>query len=305
MNLLEAIKEFRAYAVDVNPPADARDLGELERVFGRMPEQALILYRGHNGSDSTLRIGGRGLAARLMPIQEVIGTRAAIIASGHGLPTVGPVAWLWTDDNSNYCGIYTAGRLCGWLYSFDHEEPALTPAFRSVASFMSCLLSEAHQTERGGTHDLLSVPHDVPKSIRDVANDELDQELASYFREQHRNESDKALRRLYAFCSICLTPFEHTSDVMPFLEEQDTWIPEAAVRLLEIRQWKAGTEELVKLAREGSPNGDSAAMRLLVRMNTDDSQQAIRRLKQYLQGQKLRTLEMWTRPGIDLQPPAW
>lgn len=305
MNLLEAIKEFRAQSVDVNPPADTRDLGELERVFGGMPEQALILYRDHNGSGSTLRIGERGLAARLMPIQEVIGTRDAMIASGHGLPTVGPVAWLWTDDNSNYCGIYTAGPLCGWLCNFDHEEPVLAPAFRSIASFMSRLLSEAGSKERGGACDLLSVPHDVPKLTRDVANDELDRKLTFYFREQHKNESDKALRRLYAFCSICLTPFEHTSDVMPFLEEQDTWVPEAAVRLLEVRQWKTGIEELVKLAGEGSPNGDSAAMRLLVRMNTDDSQQAIGRLRQSLQGQKLRALEMWTRPGIRLQPPAW
>jgi hypothetical protein len=228
-----------------------------------------------------------------------------MIALGHYLPAIGPVAWLWTDDNSNYCGIYTDGPLRGWLCILDHEEPMLTPAFRSIASFITRLFTEVRQKDRGGAYDLPSVPRDVPETVPHVEDDELDQKLALYFREQHRNESDEAMRRLYAFCSICLTPFEHTSEVIPFLEDQDMWVPEAAVRLLEIRQWDAGTEQLEKLAREGRPNGDYAAMRLLARMKTDDSQQAIARLNRYLQGQKLKTLEMWTRPGIRLQPPSW
>lgn len=81
------------------------------------------------------------------------------------------------------------------------------------------------------------------------------------------------------------------------------WIPEAAVRLLELRGYTGGIVELEKLAREGRANGDSAAMRQLVRIGTEPAKQAVARLKQTIDGQKLRSLEMWGR--VKLQPPRW
>ena len=305
MKLQEIIHEFHTEFTNLNLPASTEDLRDLEQAIGGLPDQALILYKDHNGSAQVPQARDRKLAARLMPIGEMIATQATLTKVLGGLPAIGPLAWMWSDDNSNYCGVYTGGPLRGWLCILDHEEPILTPAFRSIESFTSRLLTEARRKEQSSARDILSVPREVPGSVPDEVNDEPDLRLALHFREQYNHESREAMRWLCAVCSICLTPFGNTADVTAFLEDRDTWIPEAAVRLLEIRNWKAGTEQLEKLAREGRPNGDSAAMRLLARMKTADAYQSIARLKGHLQGQKLKALEMWTRPGIHLQPPSW
>src|SRR5579883_713268 len=113
------------------------------------------------------------------------------------------------------------------------------------------------------------------------------------------------LRRLYALCAMALTPVADTGDVISFFDDDDMWTPEAAVRLLELRHYKRGIESLERLVREGGPNGDAAAIRHLVRLQTDESVQTLARLRKDLEGNKLQTLEMWTRPGIKLQPPRW
>jgi len=304
VNLREIIKEFRTEFANLNMPASTEDLRDLEHAIGGLPDQVLILYRDHNGSAQLPQVRDRKLAARLMPIEEVITTQAALNRLRDSLPTIGALAWLWSDDNSNYCGVYMDGPLRGWLCILDHEEPILTPAFRSIESFMSRLLSEARQTEQSGACDIPSVPRGVPGSVPDGGNDKSDLQLALHFREQYNAESLEAMRRLCAFCSICLTPYGSTAEVTPFLEDRDMWIPEAAVRLLELRHWEGGTEQLEKLAREGSPNGDTAAMRLLAQMNTDESRSTIARLRQSIQGRKLRALEMWTRARTPIQPPT-
>ena len=83
------------------------------------------------------------------------------------------------------------------------------------------------------------------------------------------------------------------------------WIPSAAVRLLEVRNWKSAVEQLETLALDGHPNGDSAAIRALARMDTDEARQAITRLRRSLTGQKLKVLEMWTSGRIQAQPARW
>jgi len=239
----------------------------------------------------------------LMPIAEVIKTNNAMRAIE--FPKVGAVVWLWTDDNSNYSGLYTDGSLRGWICVLDHEEPMLTPAYRSVESFLSRLAAVALSEEERRACDIPSLSREIPAIISDSVNLENDRKLCSQFREQYEEEADDDLRRRFAFCSICLTPVEDTREVLPFLDDQDMWTPEAAVRLLSVRRWREAVEPLEKLARDGKPNGDGAAMCLLAQMNTDQSRQAIARLKQTLQGRKLKTLEMWADRRLPLQPPRW
>jgi hypothetical protein len=183
------------------------------------------------------------------------------------------------------------------LTRFNHDEPVLTPAYRSVAGFLSCVAGEAD------FRHLNDLPAELPATFSDPANAESDKRLAADFRRLYLEECDPDKKKLFAFSSICLTPVENTVDALPFLDVPDMWIPEAAVRLLELRQYNGGIAELEKLAREGQPNGDGAAMRQLVRLGTPPAKQALARLGRTLQGQKLRTLEMWER--VKLQPSRW
>ena len=269
-------------------PSDEHAISRLRESVGWLPDEVLALYRNAEGEDGDSFV-------RLMEIEEVLKTNANLLSAGFA--QVGPVSWFWTDDNSNYCGIYTDGPLKGWLTRLNHEEPMLTPAYRSVTGFLSRV------AEPGEASDLPYLAAEIPSVLPDAANAEADRQLATYFRERYQEEEDADQKRLFAFCSICLTPAEATGDVLPFLEIQDMWIPEAAVRLLELRGYSDGIMELEKLAREGRTNGDSAAMRQLVRLGTEPAKQAVARLKRTLEGQKQRSLEMWER--VRLQPPRW
>lgn len=269
-------------------PFDEHDILRLRESVGWLPDELLALYRKGEREDEDSFV-------RLMEIEEVLKTNADLATAG--FVQVGPVSWFWTDDNSNYCGVYTDGPLKGWLTRLNHEEPMLTPAYRSVIGFLSRV------AEPGDASDLPYLAAEIPSVMPAPADVEADRLLAAQFRELYFEEQDDDKKRLFAFCSICLTPVENTNDVLAFLESPDMWIPEAAVSLLELRGYAGGIMELEKLAREGRANGDSAAMRQLVRIGTEPAKQAIARLKQALDGQKLRSLEMWER--VRLQPPRW
>jgi hypothetical protein len=290
----EIIAQLRAGVGGLNSPAQEENLAELSRICGKLPSEVLQLYRNHDGSVGSLRVGKRQLVARLMPVREVLDTCAALSAIEDPIPQVGSIAWLWTDDNSNYAGIYVNGPLQAWICVLDHEEPMLTLAFRSTESFLSRLLDDACRGDpKRPAYDIPSLPRAIPQLISDPAHLESDRQLAALFRQRYAEEANEDLRRLYAQCAICLTPVEDTAQVLTFLEDPDMWTPEAAIRLLEVREWREGIEEIERLAREGRPNGDGAAMRLLTRMNTNESRAAIARLRRVLQGQKLQSLEMW------------
>lgn len=300
------IEQYRNDFTGLNPPAQIESINRLEQQVGAIPEEVKLLYRNHDGCSSWAKSDRYWIVARLMPIHEVLLTQNDLSELSPPLPTVGKIIWLWTDDNSNYCGLYLDGPLTGWMTILDHDEPMAGPAFRSLASFLSHLLADSRKSgDDERALDLPTLPRDIPETATNAANVEGDRRLASEFREEYQQEAEDDLKRLYAHCAICLTPVEDTREVLNYLNDADMWTPETAVRLLELRHWDGPVGPIERLAREGRPNGDSAAMRLLARMHTDDSRAAIVRLKQTLTGQKLKSLKMWTENSRPLQPPKW
>jgi hypothetical protein len=307
MNLEDAITRIQSQFDGLNPPANEDALSRFRDNVGWLPDEVVSFYRNHDGSAQRLCRGDIWLPARPMPIGEVLETRATMEGLGYNLSAVGTVILFWTDDNSNYLGVYMDGLLRGWLVCLDHEEPMLTPAFRSLGSFMTSLLASAPGIafEDGAAYDLPGVPRQIPAIQDDPKQMAADRELVSAFRRLYEHEHDDDARRLYAMCAICLTPVADTDQVLSFLDDQDMWTPESAVRILELRHYKEGVEQLEKLAQDGFPNGDSAAMRQLIRMGTNRSREAVSRLTRCLKGQKLKSLEMWMAHRNQLQPPRW
>ena len=78
MKLQEIIHEVHTEFTNLNRPASTEDLSDLEQAIGSLPDQALILYKDHNGSAQVPQARDRKLAARLMPIGEMIATQATL-----------------------------------------------------------------------------------------------------------------------------------------------------------------------------------------------------------------------------------
>jgi hypothetical protein len=306
MGLEEILRRIHLEFDGFNPPALHHSLAELQRAVD-LPPEVVEIYHDHDGSNGLPRRGDRWLPARLMPIAEVLKIREATAWLNDEMPSVGSFVFLWTDDNSNYAAVYTSGLLAGWITVFDHEEPALTPAYRSARSFLTnqMLYGPGAVQKSEAAYDLRMMLREVPVVRDDPLFVNHDRELVTEFRTLHQREGNDDVRRLYAKCAICLTPVQDTNDVLSFLNDQDMWTPESAIRLLELREFEGGVDELARLAREGYPNGDSAAMRLLVRMDTDSSRRSVADLSRDLTGQKRKVLQQWLRLRDQLQPPRW
>ncbi|MGD9722517.1 MAG: hypothetical protein AB7O59_13510 [Pirellulales bacterium] len=307
MTLPSSIANLRQLFDGFNPPADERAIAKLQTTLGPLPADVLDLYRNHDGQAELPFRDDTWLSCRLVPIAEAIKMNEQCAWFVEGTPALGKITLLWTDDNSNYLGVYTTGELTSWLTVLNHEEPILVPAYRSAGAFYDRLVSTIPglATEDDCAYDLTMVPRELPMIIDDPQHVTDDRSLATSFRDRYEREPDADMRRLYAMCAMCLTPAADTESLLPFLRDPDMWSPASAVTVLGLRGFTAAVDELERLARDGGANGDSAAMRELVRMDTNAARSAIARLKSSLSGQKLQVLEQWTEPRSLLHPPRW
>ena len=304
----ELIAKLREVFGPFNGPATTVDVARLEEAVGPLPADVLEIYRDHDGSPSGSPDGDRlPWPARLLPVQEAIATNRELAQALANEPKVGAIAWLWTDDNSNYVGVHTAGELAGWLVKLNHDEAALTPAYRSVRSFLRIMIDAARGTDggEGDAYDVVSIPRELPATSDDPSHVDGDRRLAESFHRRYLAEGNRDWRRFYATCAVCLTPVADTERVLPMLAEDDMWLPESAVRLLELRRYAGGIDELERLAREGRHNGQLAALRHLVGLDTDDARGAIARLERSLTGTPLEHLRGTLQSRHRLQPPRW
>jgi hypothetical protein len=304
--ILDIIKRFRREVSGLNEPATEQALARLGGVFDEQSNAEVIaLYSDHDGSIRRPKRKGQSLPARLMPIAEALGVNPSLDAAFEG-QTPGEVLWLWTDDNSNYAGVFISGLLGGFVTVVSHDEPVVAPRFLSVASFVEALLPVGEDAL-----DLPSLRCELP-----VASDEgvdrgrrlgaLAIELMARWRGTSSSEDepgDEDQRRAWANAALCLLPVADTHLAVELLRDSDMWTPESAVRLLELRGHLAAIPELERLAIEGTPNGDSAAIRALVRLDTVAARQALERVARAVSPQKLAMLDMWRR--VRLQPPHW
>jgi cell wall assembly regulator SMI1 len=77
MDLQGLIGRMRGAYKGFNAPADAGTLDRLQEAVGPLPQDALELYRDHDGSDAPLTgEDDASLPARLLPAEEAIAARA-------------------------------------------------------------------------------------------------------------------------------------------------------------------------------------------------------------------------------------
>lgn len=304
MDIAHYIEQMHDLFGRFNDPVTDEDLRRLQAAVGTLPNDVLALYRDHDGSENVPPEGDAYPPARLLPVAEAIEHNREIDAALEAAHTAGDIAWLWTDDNSNYVGVHTDGVLRGWLVTLDHEGGELVPSHRSVPGFLHRLIASAPGVADPDHEacDALTIPRELPTTRDDPGTLEGDRRLVTHFRERFAREQDADRRRFYATCAICLTPVADTPWVLSLLAEDDIWLPASAVNLLQLRGYSGGIEEVERLARDGRTNGDTAAIRHLVRLDTDAARQAVDRLKRSLSGHKLAALE-WDLANRHRLPP--
>ena len=241
---------------ELKPPAPESQIEELSKC-GQLPGELLTLYRHHNGMTP-----GSNLPMRLLSITEALEENPLVLDSEwlerRFLSEDRPLL-CWSDDNSNYAGIFLGGPLQGFLFFLDHEDVDSSPQYSSIASFYSQMLE-------AGTSGWYEMVREFPRLSSGLRDDE-ELSLARQYRERWwlaDTDSDNYFTMALRF--LALLPPGSTAEAKELLLSENMWVQDAACNLLGRRQFLASISELAEVARRGTHNGKLGALRALREM---------------------------------------
>ncbi len=210
---------------------------------------------------------------RLMEPSEAIEHTKALRGSWMNLNS--DILLLWTDDNSNYAGVFFQGDLAPRVAIIDHEETEDTPRFFSVESFEAARNAGIDQDQPW--YEFLP---DYPVTSAEYPMHDTDRELALKYLADYRRRPDKA--RHLAFYALNLLPPGDTPIVCEFLWSDDMWVQERVCAIIGHRRYAPATQDLHEMALRGSHNGRIAAILALKKIRSPDARECLASLKRDL-----------------------
>lgn len=172
---------------------------------------------------------------------------------------------LWTDDNSNYIGVYMFGALTGKVCFIDHEETDLSPVYPNVETLIKILLESPEI-------DWCELPRYYPRSKEQTDEPQLKQDLQTIEELKillNNPKLDEEKRTQYLFSIMALTPYTQLEEIIPFLEDSDMWVQERAAEILGFHKYVPAREKLKWVTEHGQHNGKMAAELALKRIRIE------------------------------------
>lgn len=183
-----------------------------------------------------------------------------MLAYMDGIEVYQGIVPLWTDGHSNYIGLYVKGPLAYRVCYLDHEETDVSPAFRSVESFVEVL-------DKQREADWEDLTKDYPVSGSYSTNEEERAADLKSIDELHVMindvQDDEDQRRQYLFSLMALTSYNNLDSLLPFLADEDMFVQERACEIMGFHRYKPAYEKLKEVAEHGSHNGKLAAKRAI------------------------------------------
>lgn len=120
---------------------DQAQLATFESSLGaELPDEARAMYRRCGGIGSRVRTS---LPMRPMPPADAIDTLQLLTDAADTYRPHPEARYLFTDDNSNWVGLFVLGPLRGKLTLLDHDVGSGAPRFASLESFLAKLVAAA------------------------------------------------------------------------------------------------------------------------------------------------------------------
>lgn len=249
------------------PPASAQELHELVTVMGvPLPGPIRAIYADHRAEEP-----GFEQCLRLLSPTEAVQTIRALRESGVPFEDE-ELGTFWTDDDSNYAGVFAAGLLAGRVFKLDHEETSPEPCWRSVESFYDALL-DARDAER----DWTELATDYPRAPTDQSA--VDDALASRLFTLHHDQPGSAVGQRAIYQALALSSATHASQVMNLLSSHDMWIQERAVEILGHWRWEPAVASIADVVRDGQHNGRVGGILALKKIDSPEARAALESLQ--------------------------
>ena len=202
----------------------------LEAALGAtLPAAARELYRRCGGITDRVRTA---LPMRLMPPTDVVDT-LQILADGMDVYRPHPAArYLFSDDNSNWVGIFVEGPLCGKLTILDHDLGSNAPRFSDLASFLEKLLAAA---DRGQPWEQMSSDYPLSAASAGALIDEA-RPLATYYLAEYHTAQDLRTRNVAADTALHLTDPRQGDTVSVLLASPSPFVRHIALQIAAVHQ---------------------------------------------------------------------
>ena len=172
---------------------------------------------------------------------------------------------LWTDDSSNYVGVYMFGPQTGKVCFINHEEIDLSPVYPNVHTFIKILLENSES-------DWYELPTHYPlsKDHTDELQVKQDVQAIKELKNLLKNpELDEDKRTQYLFSIMAITPYTQLDEIIPLLEDSNMWVQERAAEILGFHRYLPAKEKLNWVKEHGQYNGKMAAELALKRIRME------------------------------------
>jgi len=172
---------------------------------------------------------------------------------------------LWTDDSSNYVGVYMFGPQTGKVCFINHEEIDLSPVYPNVHTFIKILLENSES-------DWYELPTQYPlsKEHTDELQVKQDVQAIKELKNLLKNpELDEDKRTQYLFSIMAITPYTQLDEIIPLLEDSNMWVQERAAEILGFHRYLPAKEKLNWVKEHGQYNGKMAAELALKRIRME------------------------------------
>jgi hypothetical protein len=275
--LQDLIARLRKFSLPFHPPSTPEQLDHLAAALNidELDELLRALYLDHNGTPEYSR--SSEFALRLMSIDQVLHFAEAV-ESWHFPPEI---CFLWSDDNSNYAGVYVSGELKGKVCFLEHDSnTGLEPQFRSVRDFVEAMLNLADQYDDDEDIfiDISTLVTDYPLLKEMPETDAEDMALAEHFIRLYEQTADDDLSDYYAACAMQLLPLSASEKLIPFMKSDGWGASALACRLAGWKRYLPAIPHLVEAARTVLGNRDWQAMNALGDMGTPEAKIELIRL---------------------------
>ena len=250
-----------------NLPATQEELKAAETALQMdwLPELEAV-YQQHNGASALAEDWEERWAERLEEDEDAVPALPRLMSLQEVQDfyadtndfLIPEVRFFWTDDNSNYVGVYVGEILTGAVCFCSHDEQIeVQPIFRTLAEFLSWTV--AHPEENLSYSEL--VPKIYPVLGIDAEYSEEDWRNAQALYAKVTDQDDGESQILAVAMNI--TPPAQSQVLLPYLDSPDFYVAERAVNILGARRYQPARAGIEGLSVHGVSNAQSAAQRAL------------------------------------------
>ena len=194
-----------------------------------LPDEARTMYRVMGGISDRVCTA---LPMRLLPPADALDTLHILTDGAETYRPHPAVRYLFTDDNSNWAGVFVEGPLRGKLTLLDHDLCSSAPRFASLTSFIAKLLAAA---DRGEPWEQMPTDFPMSSTSEGALLDEAIP-LAAYFLERYHAATEAIERTMAADIALHLSDPRHGDTVEQLLADPSPFTRQTALQVAAIHR---------------------------------------------------------------------